>query len=61
MSNFNEISSIDSKFDTLDLFYEDFLKLEERKSKNKEAYQKKLRVLKNASLLYNELINIYKK
>ena len=52
-SNFNEISSTDSKFDTLDLFYEDFLKLKKRKSKDKEANQIKLRGLKNASLLYN--------
>ena len=61
MSNFNEISLIDSKFDSLDKFYKDFLKLKKLKGCNKETNQKKISVLKNASLLYNGLINIYKK
>ena len=37
MSNFNEISSIDSKFDALDKFYKDFERLETVKSKNKNT------------------------
>ena len=51
VSNFNEILSIDSKFDTPDKFYKDFLKLKILKSSNKETNQKKISVLKNASLL----------
>ena len=61
LSSFNEISSIDSKFDTLDKFYKDFFKLKKVKSTNKKTNQKKIFVLKNALLLYNGLINIYEK
>ena len=57
---FNEISSIDSKFDTLNKFYKDFEKLDDVKSQNKNTKQRKITVLKNTSSLY-ELINIYKK
>ena len=46
MSNFNEISSIDSKFDALDKFYKDFERLETVKSKNKNTKKKKVIVLK---------------
>ena len=35
MSNFNEISSINSKFDTLNKLYKDFKKLNDVKSQNK--------------------------
>ena len=58
MSSFNEIS-IDSKFDEINKFYKDFKKLRCAKSKNDKTKQKKITVLKNASLLYDELINIY--
>ena len=61
VSSFNEISSVDSKFDTKNKFYKDFLKLNDVKSQIKHTKQKKLTVLKIASLLYYELINKYKK
>ena len=41
VSSFNEISSIDSKFDTINKFYEDFLKLNHVKSQNKIQSKKK--------------------
>ena len=46
VSNFNEILSLDSKFDTLEKFHNHF---------------KKLKDVKKASVLYDELIKIYKK
>ena len=62
VSTFNEISSIDSKFDTINKFYKDLLKLNDVKSQNKITKQKKkITVLKNASLLYNKWIDMYKK
>ena len=41
VSSFNEISSIDPKFDTINKFYKDFLKLNDVKSQNKITKQKK--------------------
>ena len=61
MSSVNEISSIDSKFDTINKFYKDFLKLNDIKSQNKITKQKEIAVLKNASLLYKKWIDMYKK
>ena len=61
VSSFNEISSIDSKFDTINKFYKDLLKLNDVKSQNKITKQKKITVLKNASLLYSKWIDMYKK
>ena len=61
VSSFNEISSIDSKFDTINKFYKDLLKLNDGKSQNKNTKEKIITVFKNASLLYYELINMYKK
>ena len=61
MSNFNETTSVDSKFNTLNKFYKDFKKLEGVKSQTNERKQKKITVLKNASFLYDQLISIYKK
>ena len=61
VSKFKEILSIDSKFDTLNKFYKYFKKLESVESQNQNTKQKKINVLKNISLLYNVLINIYKK
>ena len=62
VSSFSEISSIDSKFDTINKFYKDLLKLNDVKSQNKITKQKKKKtVLKNASLLYNKRIDMYKK
>ena len=61
VSGFNEISSFDSKFDTLNKFYKDFKKLKDVRSRNKERKQKKIILLKSASLRYDELIDIYEK
>ena len=61
MSSFNEISSVDSKFDTMSKFHKDLLKLNEVKSQNNNTKRKRITVLKNASLPYYELINMYKK
>ena len=61
VSYFNEISSVDSKCYTINKFHKDFKKIERLGSKNKETKQRKITVLKNASLLYYELINMYKK
>ena len=41
VSSFNEISSVDSKFDTINKFYKDLLKLNDVKSQNKDTKQKK--------------------
>ena len=38
--NFNEISSIDSQFDTITKFYKNLLKLNDAKSQNKNTKQK---------------------
>ena len=41
VSSFNEISSIDSKFDAINKFYKDLVKLNYVKSQNKNTKQKK--------------------
>ena len=46
LSNFYEISSTDSKFDTINKFYKDFLKLNNSKSKTEDTKQRKITVLK---------------
>ena len=56
VSNFNEITSFDSKFDILNKFYKEFKILEGIKSKTNETKQNKITVLKNTSLLYDELV-----
>ena len=61
VSSFNEISSADSKFDTINKLYEDLLKLNDLKSQNNNAKRKKVTVLKNAAQLYNKWIGMYKK
>ena len=61
VSNFNKITSFDSKFDTLNNFYKEFIKLLGVKSKTVERKQKKITVLKNASSRYDELLRDYKK
>ena len=58
-SRFNEISLIDSKFDTLNKFYKDFKKLRDVRRQNNERKQKKIIVFKSASLPYDELNGIY--
>ena len=60
VSNFHEISPLDFKFDTQNKFYKDFKKLDGVKSQISETKEKKITVLKNASMLYDELIKIYK-
>ena len=40
VSSFNEISSIDSKFNTINTFYKDLLKLKDVKSPNEITRQK---------------------
>ena len=59
VSNFNETTSVDSKFDTLKKFYKILKKLEDVKRKTKETKQKKIKVLKNSSLLYDELVRTW--
>ena len=46
VSNFNEISLLYSKVDTLNKFYHDFKKQENVKSQTNETKQKKITVLK---------------
>ena len=46
VSNFNEITSVDSKFNILNKFYDDLKKLEAVTSKTKETKQKKVTLLK---------------
>ena len=60
LPNFNEISSIDSKFDTINKFYKDLVKLNNVKSRD-DKKQKNADVLKNATQLYNKWIDMYKK
>ena len=57
VSHFYEISSTDSKFDTINRFYKYIKKLEDVKSKNKETKQRKITVLKNESLHYYKWVN----
>ena len=61
MSHFSELLSVDSKLDTISKSYKDFKKLNDVKSPNENIRQKKITVPKNASLVYDELIDIYKK
>ena len=61
MSNFNKKTSIDSKFDTVNNFHCNFKKLEGVKSRTEERKQKKTTLQTNASILYDELNNIYQK
>ena len=61
LSKFSQISSIESKFDTLKMFYRDFTSLKFLKAK-KERVNHKSTVLNNVSNLYNsELTLEYKK
>ena len=59
--SFNEISPLDSKFDTLNKFYKDFEKLKGAKSQTKERKQKRITVLKNTFMIYDVFVRIYKK
>ena len=46
VSNFNEISLVDSKFDTINKFYKYLLKLKGVKSQNENTEQKKIGCIK---------------
>ena len=59
--SFNEISPLDSKFDTLNKFYKDFEKLKGAKSQTKERKQKRITVLRNTFMIYDVFVRIYKK
>ena len=59
--HFNETSLVDSKFDTLNKFYKDFKKLNDVKSQNENTKQKRTNMLKNASLIYDDLVDMYEK
>ena len=60
MSNFNKISSIDSKFGFTKWILQS-LKKSWVRSQTNERKQNKITVLKAASIRYNELIDIFKK
>ena len=59
MPNFNDISSIDSKYDTINKFYKDLVKLNDANSQHENTKENKMTVLKTGSLLYYELTNMY--
>ena len=64
MTYFDKTTSVDSKFDRSNKFYDDFKILILRwfvKSENEDTEKRKIKVLKNASLLSHELNSIYKK
>ena len=58
MSKFNEISSIEFKFDKINNFYKYFKRLKYVKSKYEEINQTEIIVLKAASLFCDELVDI---
>ena len=60
LPNFNKISSIEAKFDTISKFDKDLVKLNNVKSRD-DKKQKKADMLKNATQLYYEWIDSYKK
>ena len=57
LPNVNEISSMDSKFDTTNKFYKELVKLNNVKSRDYKK-QKKADVLKNATQRCNEWIDM---
>ena len=61
LSNSYEISSTNSKFDTINKFYEDLPKLNNAESKTEDTKQRNITVLKSAAWLYCEWISVYKK
>ena len=56
LSKFFQISSIESKFDTLEMLYREFIRLEQRENTHHKSV-----VLNNALNEYNKLIKEYKK
>ena len=61
MSKFNKITSVESKFGTLNQFYKEFKKLRGVKIKYDNTKHKKITVLKTASMLYDVLVTDYRK
>ena len=61
LSKFSQISSIESKFDTLGVFYRAFVSLKSLEAKTKENTDHKFVVLNNAFYRYDNLIKEYKK
>ena len=60
-SAFYEISSIDSKFDTINKFHNNLLKLDKVKSKTDDTKHRKITVLRNVAELYNKWVDRYEK
>ena len=60
MSEFVKISSIESKFDTLETFYKELIDLKSLNARTTENMKHKSTVLNNASELYDDLIKEYK-
>ena len=60
MSEFVKISSIESKFDTLETFYKELIDLKSLNARTTENMKHKSTVLNNVSELYDDLIKEYK-
>lgn len=60
LSEFVKILSIESKFDTLEAFYKEFIDLKSLNVRTTENMKHKSTVLNNVSELYDDLIKEYK-
>ena len=60
LSEFVKISSIESKFDTLEMFYKELIDLKSLNARTTENMKHKSTVLNNVSELYDDLIKEYK-
>ena len=60
LSEFVKISSIESKFDTLETFYKELIDLKSLDARTTENMKHKSTVLNNVSELYDDLIKEYK-
>ena len=60
LSEFVKISSIESKFDTLETFYKELIDLKSLNARTTENMKHKSTVLNNVSELYDDLIKEYK-
>ena len=61
LDKFSNISSIESKFDMLEMFYKEFITLKSLEVKMEENTNHKFVVLNNALNEYDKLIKEYKK
>ena len=61
LDKFSNISSIESKFDMLEMFYKEFITLKSLEVKTEENTNHKFVVLNNALNEYDKLIKEYKK